>query len=42
VPPIDGLLAATAIVHGYTIVTRNVKDMADLGVSYLNPFEPLQ
>jgi toxin FitB len=41
VPPIDGLLAATAIVHGHTIVTRNVKDMADLGVSYLNPFEPL-
>jgi hypothetical protein len=41
VPPIDGLLAATATVHGYTIVTRNVQDMADLGVSYLNPFEPL-
>lgn len=40
VPPIDGLLAATAMVHGYTIVTRNVKDMANLGVSYLNPFEP--
>ena len=42
VPPIDGLLAATAMVHGYTIVTRNVKDMADLGVSYLNPFEPVR
>lgn len=42
VPPIDGLLAATAIVHGYTIITRNVRDMADLGVSYLNPFEPLR
>jgi predicted nucleic acid-binding protein len=42
VPPIDGLLAATAMVHGHTIVTRNVKDMADLGVSYLNPFEPLR
>jgi predicted nucleic acid-binding protein len=41
VPPIDGLLAATAMVHGYTIVTRNVKDIAALGVSYLNPFEPL-
>jgi len=41
VPPIDGLLAATAMVHGYTLVTRNIKDMADLGVSYLDPFEPL-
>ena len=40
VPPIDGLLAATALVHGFTLVTRNVKDIADLGVSYLNPFEP--
>jgi toxin FitB len=41
VPPIDGLLAATALVRGMVVVTRNVKDFADLGVSYLNPFEPL-
>lgn len=41
VPPLDGLLAATAMVHGFSVVTRNVKDMADLGVSYLNPFAPL-
>ena len=41
VPPIDGLLAATARVHGLTLVTRNVKDFADLGVSYLNPFRPV-
>jgi toxin FitB len=40
VPPIDGLLAATARVHGLTLVTRNVKDFSDLGVSYLNPFDP--
>jgi predicted nucleic acid-binding protein len=40
VPPIDAMLAATAMVYGYTIVTRNVRDMVDLGVSYLNPFEP--
>lgn len=40
VPPIDGLLAATALVHGLTLVTRNAKDIADLGVSYLNPFDP--
>jgi hypothetical protein len=41
VPPIDGLLAATAMVHGLTVVTRNVRDIADLGVSYLNPFDPI-
>ena len=42
ISPIDGLLAATAVVHGLTVVTHNVKDFAGLGVSYLNPFEPLQ
>jgi toxin FitB len=41
VPPIDGLLAATARVHGLILVTRNVKDFSDLGVSYLNPFLPV-
>lgn len=41
VPPIDGLLAATARVHGPTLVTRNVKDFEDPGVSYLNPFLPI-
>ena len=38
-PIIDTLLAATAIVHGLTLVTRNLKDIADTGVSYLNPFD---
>jgi predicted nucleic acid-binding protein len=38
-PVIDGLLAATAKVHGLTLVTRNVKDIARTGVSILNPFE---
>jgi toxin FitB len=41
VAPIDGLLAATALTHGLTMVTRNVKDIAALGVSYLNPFDPI-
>ena len=36
---IDSLLAATAKVHGLTLVTRNVKDIVNAGVSYLNPFE---
>jgi predicted nucleic acid-binding protein len=37
-PAIDGLLAATAQVHGLTLVTRNVKDVERSGVSLLNPF----
>jgi predicted nucleic acid-binding protein len=36
---VDGLLAATAKVHGLTLVTRNVIDIAAMGVVYLNPFE---
>lgn len=40
VPAIDGLMAATAIVHGLTIVTNNVKDFAPTGVAILNPFGP--
>jgi toxin FitB len=37
---IDTLMAATAMVHGLVLVTRNVEDVAWTGVSYLNPFEP--
>lgn len=35
---VDGILAATAIEHGLTLVTRNVKDFAGLGVELLNPW----
>ena len=38
VPAIDGLLAATALVHGLTLVTRNVSDFASTGVAVHNPF----
>ena len=38
-PAIDGLLAATAKVHGITLVTRNLRDISGLDVSVLNPFE---
>ena len=37
---VDGLLAATAWVHGLVMVTRNVRDFADTDVACLNPFEP--
>ena len=39
-PVIDSLLAATAHVHGLTLVTRNAKDMARTGVPTINPFLP--
>ncbi|HEX4953344.1 MAG TPA: type II toxin-antitoxin system VapC family toxin [Thermoanaerobaculia bacterium] len=35
----DALIAATARVHGLTVVTRNVADFAGFGVTVLNPFE---
>ena len=38
-PPEDGLLAATALVHGLTLVTRNVKNVEGLGVELLNPWQ---
>lgn len=34
----DGLIAATALEHDLTIVTRNVRDFAGLGVSVFNPW----
>jgi toxin FitB len=40
VPVVDGLLAATAIEHGLTLATRNVRDVARTGAVYVNPFEP--
>jgi toxin FitB len=38
-PAIDGLLAATALVHSLTMVTRNARDFANTGVEALNPFQ---
>ncbi len=38
-PVIDTLLAATAMVHGMTFVTRNTKDVHDLKVKLLNPWD---
>lgn len=35
----DGLIAATALVHGMVIVTRNVEDLQPAGVEVLNPWE---
>jgi predicted nucleic acid-binding protein len=37
-PVIDTLIAATALVHGLTVVTRNVKDFVASGAPLLNPW----
>lgn len=37
---VDGLLAATALHHNLTLVTRNTKDVAITDVSFFNPWEP--
>ena len=37
-PVVDTLIAATAIVHGMMLVTRNLRDMRGLPVELVNPF----
>ena len=39
IPVIDGLLAATALENGLTLVTRDVSHMEPAGVDLLNPWE---
>ena len=39
-PEIDALIAATAIVKGLTLVTRNERDFAGLPVALVNPWSP--
>jgi len=36
---VDAIIAATALEHDLTLVTRNVKDFAGLGVVLLNPWD---
>ncbi|WP_395611114.1 type II toxin-antitoxin system VapC family toxin [Pseudomonas sp. B22129] len=35
----DALIAATALVHGLTVVTRNISDFKSSGVNVINPWE---
>ena len=39
-PVIDSLLVVTAIVHDLTLVTRNTRDVRDLGVPIIDPGDP--
>jgi predicted nucleic acid-binding protein len=41
-PDRDALIAATALVHGMTVVTRDVDDFEGTGVPLLNPWEVAQ
>jgi predicted nucleic acid-binding protein len=36
----DALIAATALIHGLTVVTRNTNDFVATGVELLDPWEP--
>jgi toxin FitB len=40
-PVVDGLLAATALEHGLTVVSRNVEDFPSVGLLVVNPWEPV-
>ena len=37
--PLDKLIAATALIHDLTVVTRNINDFSHLGLRRLNPFD---
>lgn len=37
----DALIAATSLVHGMTVVTRNIKDFEETGVEFFNPWETI-
>jgi predicted nucleic acid-binding protein len=38
-PVIDSLIAATALVHGFAVVTRNVEDFKRCGATCVNPWD---
>jgi len=42
IPVIDGLLAATAVANGLTLVVRNNRDVAGVGAMVLNPFRSVE
>lgn len=41
-PERDALIAATAVVHGLTVITRNIADFEPMGVALINPWSDSQ
>ncbi|GAA5158706.1 type II toxin-antitoxin system VapC family toxin [Ornithinimicrobium tianjinense] len=41
-PERDALIAATAVVHSLTVVTRNTADFEPMGVALINPWDDLR
>lgn len=41
-PERSALIAATAIVHGLTVVSRNPADFEPMGIAVINPWHPSQ
>ena len=37
-PLLDGMIAATALLHGLTVATRNIRDFQQAGVKVFDPF----
>lgn len=40
-PPLDGLIAATALESGFKVATRNIADFEHTGVQLVDPWAPL-
>ncbi len=38
-PPVDALLAATALAHGLRLATRNISDFSGMGAELVNPWD---
>jgi predicted nucleic acid-binding protein len=38
----DSMIAATALEHGFTLVTRNITDFQIPGLKVVNPWDPIQ
>lgn len=41
-PERDAMIAATALTHGFTVVTRNIGDFKGTGIKLVNPWESVQ